>query len=90
MDSHVLDGLPSDVIFGEEFLEQVNAFNTCSEVMDSEYPYVHELNRLINLGPIQASSLGNGAQRKSICRSKAVAKLSRKGFIGEIKRVVCL
>jgi hypothetical protein len=54
MDFHVLDGLPSDVIFGEEFLEQVDAFNTCSEVMDTEDPYMHGLNTLINMGPIQA------------------------------------
>jgi hypothetical protein len=36
MGFHVLDKLPLDVIFGEEFLEQVDALNTCSEVMDAE------------------------------------------------------
>ncbi len=54
MEFHVLPGLPSDVIFGEEFLDRIDAFNTCSELKDTEDPYQHSLNTLINLGPIQA------------------------------------
>jgi hypothetical protein len=54
MKFHVLDGLPSDVIFGEEFLEQIDAFNTCSEIMNTGDHYLYGLNTLINLGPIQA------------------------------------
>jgi hypothetical protein len=54
MKFHVLDGLPSEVIFGEEFLEQIDAFNTCSEIMDTADHYLYGLNTLINLGPIQA------------------------------------
>jgi hypothetical protein len=53
MSFHVLPGLPCDVIFGEEFLEQMDAFNTCSEILDSEDPCLHSLKTLINLGPIQ-------------------------------------
>lgn len=54
MEFHILPGLPSDVIFGEEFLDRIDAFNTCSELKDTEDPYQHSLNILINLGPIQA------------------------------------
>ncbi|TVY84464.1 hypothetical protein LSUE1_G001280 [Lachnellula suecica] len=51
---HVLPGLASDVIFSEEFLEQMDAFHTCAQIKDSEDPYQQRLNTLINLGPVQA------------------------------------
>jgi hypothetical protein len=54
MEFHILPGLPSDVIFGEELLDRIDAFNTCAELMDTEDPHQHSLNTLINLGPIQA------------------------------------
>lgn len=54
MDFHILPGLPCEVIFSEEFLDQMDAFNTCSEIMDTEDPYSYGLNTLIYLGPIQA------------------------------------
>lgn len=50
---HVLDSLPADVIFGEGFLQRIDAFNTCSEVMECVDPFLNGLNTLINLGPIQ-------------------------------------
>jgi hypothetical protein len=53
MSFHVLPGLPCDVIFGEEFLEQMDAFNTCDTVRLDEND-IHSLNTLINLGPFQA------------------------------------
>jgi hypothetical protein len=53
MSFHVLPGLPCDVIFGEEFLEQMDAFNTC-DIVHFDENVVHSLNTLINLGPIQA------------------------------------
>lgn len=53
MPFHVLPGLPCDVIFGEEFLEQMDAFNTCGIVRLDEN-IIQSLNTLINLGPFQA------------------------------------
>jgi hypothetical protein len=53
MSFHVLPGLPCDVIFGEAFLEQMDAFNTCDIVCLDEN-VIHSLNTLINLGPLQA------------------------------------
>jgi hypothetical protein len=53
MSFHVLPGLPCDVIFGEEFLEQMDAFSTCDIVRLDEND-IHSLNTLINLGPFQA------------------------------------
>jgi hypothetical protein len=38
MDFHVLPNLPCDVIFGEEFLELKDAFNTCSQIIHSKNP----------------------------------------------------
>jgi hypothetical protein len=38
MDFHVLHNLPCDVIFGEEFLELKDAFNTCSPIIRSKDP----------------------------------------------------
>lgn len=54
MSFHVLPGLPCDVIFGEEFLDQMDAFNTC-DILHLDESHIHSLNTLINLGPIQAS-----------------------------------
>ncbi|EPE32085.1 hypothetical protein GLAREA_12167 [Glarea lozoyensis ATCC 20868] len=53
MTFHVLQGLPFDVIFGHEFLDDIDAFNTCCELimLDVEFP---DFNTLINLGPLQA------------------------------------
>jgi hypothetical protein len=51
---HALPGLPSDVIFGEEFLEQIDAFNTCDILDDDADPYICSLHTLINLGPFQS------------------------------------
>jgi hypothetical protein len=53
MTFHVLAGLPFDVIFGDEFLEDIDAFNTCCDLrmLDVDYP---DFNTLINLGPLQA------------------------------------
>jgi hypothetical protein len=53
MSFHILPGLPCDVIFGEEFLEQMDAFNTC-DIVHLDENIIHSLNTLINLGPIQA------------------------------------
>jgi hypothetical protein len=54
MTFHVLPGLSCDVIFGEEFLEQMDAFNSC-DILDGERgPSIHSLHTLINLGPIQS------------------------------------
>ncbi|KAH6714408.1 hypothetical protein BKA61DRAFT_655910 [Leptodontidium sp. MPI-SDFR-AT-0119] len=52
---HVLPGLPCDVIFGRDLLEQTNAFNLCPDLLstrsaDKDNPF--ELNVLINLGPV--------------------------------------
>ena len=38
MDFHVLPDMPCDVIFGEEFLELKDAFNTCSQIIHSKDP----------------------------------------------------
>ena len=54
MDFHVLPNLPCDVIFGEEFLELKDAFNTCSQIIHSKDPFSQNLNILINLGKVQA------------------------------------
>lgn len=54
MDFHVLPGLPCDIVFSEEFLEQRDAFNTCSNIIDTEDPSLHGFKTLISLGPIQA------------------------------------
>jgi hypothetical protein len=54
MSFHVLPGLPCAVIFGEEFLDQMDAFNTCDIVhLDENGP--HSPCTFVNLGPIQAS-----------------------------------
>jgi hypothetical protein len=53
MSFHVLPGLPCDVIFGVEFLEQMDAFNTC-DIVHLDENDIHSLNTLINLGPFQA------------------------------------
>jgi hypothetical protein len=51
---HVLPGLSCDVIFGEEFLEQMDAFNACDILDDEDDPSIYSLHTLINLGPIQS------------------------------------
>lgn len=54
MSFHVLPNLVCDVIFGEEFLEQMDAFNTC-EIFDEDDVWdIYSLNPLINLGPTQS------------------------------------
>lgn len=52
-DFHVLPGLPCDVILGEELLEQLDAFNTCAEIQDSNDRAFYGMYILINLGPLQ-------------------------------------
>lgn len=54
MNFHILPGLASDVIFSEEFLDQMDAFNTCAQIKDSEDSYQQRLNTLVTLGPIHA------------------------------------
>jgi len=54
MSFHVLPGLASDVIFSEDFLDQMDAFNTCAQIKDTDDLYQQRLNTLISLGPIQA------------------------------------
>ena len=51
---HVLPGLPEEAIFAEEFLGNLDAFNTCVDLHNAENSYQHSLNTLVNLGPIQA------------------------------------
>ncbi|KAH8744037.1 hypothetical protein BGZ57DRAFT_919489 [Hyaloscypha finlandica] len=62
MSFHVLPGLPCDVIFGEEFLDQMDAFNTC-DIVHLDKNIIHSLNTLINLGPIQAFLSRNWASK---------------------------
>ncbi|KAF4634546.1 hypothetical protein G7Y89_g3561 [Cudoniella acicularis] len=38
MSFHVLPNLASDIIFSEEFLEQVDVFHTCARIKDSSDP----------------------------------------------------
>jgi hypothetical protein len=54
MTFHILPGLSCDVIFGEEFLEQMDAFNACDILDDDEDLSIYSLHTLINLGPIQS------------------------------------
>jgi hypothetical protein len=54
MEFDVLSGLSCDVIFSEDFLDQMDAFNTCVRTIDIENPHLHGLKTLINLGPIQS------------------------------------
>ena len=52
---HVLPGLPCDVIFGRDLLDDTNAFNICPELFSgppSEPDDPFELNVLISLGPV--------------------------------------
>lgn len=65
MSFHVLPNLVCDVIFGEEFLEQMDAFNTCN-IIDSTGPLsLYSLNPFINLGPIQSFLSRRSATKKS-------------------------
>jgi hypothetical protein len=80
MTFHILAGLPFDVIFGDEFLEDIDAFNTCCKLrmLDVEYP---DLNTLINLGPLQAwdqQDLGQ-CKKKPVFRLLKFSKLPVKG-----------
>jgi hypothetical protein len=65
MDFHVLPGLPCDVILGEEFLQDTDAFNTCTEIGTATNHYFHSLNLLITLGPLQSliTKLWGGKKR---------------------------
>ncbi|KAH6677380.1 hypothetical protein B0J14DRAFT_651270 [Halenospora varia] len=69
MSFDILPGLASDVIFSEEFLDQMDAFNTCAQVGNTQDPYQQRLNTLISLGPIQRF-LGNFFSKKR--KSKAL------------------
>jgi hypothetical protein len=54
MTFHALPGLSCDIIFGEEFLEQMDAFNTCDILDGEDDPSIYSLHTLISLGPIQS------------------------------------
>ncbi len=54
MSFHVLPNLVCDVIFGEEFLEQMDAFNRFYIVDSDDESDLYSLNPFINLGPVQA------------------------------------
>lgn len=54
MSLHVLLNLVSDVIFGEEFLEQMDVFNTCDIIDEDDSLNLYSLNTLISFGPIQS------------------------------------
>jgi hypothetical protein len=53
MTFNVLAGLPCDAIFSDDFVEQMDAFNSCSELSGDEARHRHTLKVLINLGPLQ-------------------------------------
>jgi hypothetical protein len=50
---HVLRGLPCDAIFGEELLENLDAFNTCEIILGDEESSERHFNGLYNMGPLQ-------------------------------------
>jgi hypothetical protein len=54
MTFNVLAGLPCDAIFSDDFVEQMDAFNSCSELSGNESQHRHTLKVLINLGPLQS------------------------------------
>jgi hypothetical protein len=64
MSFHVLPNLICDVIFGEEFLEQMDAFNTCNIVDSTDHLSVYSLNPFINLGPMQSFLSRRSAKQK--------------------------
>ena len=52
---HILPGLPCDVIFGRDLLDQIDAFNLCPKLSSARAPkmdHPFELNVLISLGPV--------------------------------------
>jgi hypothetical protein len=51
---HVLRGLPCDVIFGEELLEDIDAFNTCEIILGDEESSEHQFNVFRDMGTLQA------------------------------------
>jgi hypothetical protein len=65
MTFHILPNLPFDVIFGDEFLQSIDAFNTCCDlnILDLEFP---DLYALINLGPLQAWIVDALGRRKPL------------------------
>lgn len=75
MSFHILPDLVCDVILGEEFLEQMDAFNTY-EIIDSDNPWdLYSLKPFINLGPVQ-SLLGTMAS--NIKKTKRSSKQTRR------------
>jgi hypothetical protein len=54
MTFNVLAGLPCDAIFSDDFVEQMDAFNSCSQLSGNESQHRHTLKVLINLGPLQS------------------------------------
>jgi hypothetical protein len=50
---HVLRGLPCDAIFGEELLENIDAFNTCEIILGSEEPSERQFNGFCDMGPLR-------------------------------------
>jgi hypothetical protein len=55
MEFHVLPGLPCDVIFGEQFLEETDAFNTCDISHSENSLHLSAFNTLIHVRPAQMS-----------------------------------
>jgi len=53
MTFHVLPGLPHDAIFSQQFLDQMDAFNTCTSILDLEDSHLPGLYTLIDMGPKQ-------------------------------------
>jgi hypothetical protein len=49
---HILRGLPCDAIFGEEFLEDIDAFNTCEIILGEESSEL-QFNGYSDIGPLQ-------------------------------------
>jgi hypothetical protein len=91
MTFNILPGLPRDVIFGVEFVEQVDLFNICSENMDSGDSEYHWLNTLINLGPVQTflSNMWRSKASKKMPRVKRSIRTSlRLRNIDEVQRSV--
>lgn len=50
---HVLRGLCFDAIFGEEFLDRIDAFNTCQFTLGDEESSESKFNGLEDMGPLQ-------------------------------------
>jgi hypothetical protein len=86
---HVLPGLPCDVIFGHDLLEETDAFNRChdlfaSHLADNSNPL--ELKILINLGPISTFYDSVFKRRKSTTPALTVEQIHDGQHIAEMYR----